>query len=92
MGVRVKRGPMAHEVVAALGWSTLAVMAIVLAFVLGRASVNQRAIHARAYEEGLDAMVEVIAGCTLEMAAAGQCWIPCGGDSDCLAKNGRKDH
>jgi len=44
------------------------------------------------FEEGRNAAIREIAGCTLEAARRDECWIPCATDTDCLQKNGQADH
>lgn len=48
-------------------------------------------IHA-AFVEGQRDVTAYVEDCTLELAHAERCTIPCSGDSDCVAKNGSRDN
>lgn len=63
-------------------WATV-LLAMVAAYVVG---------HDRGYDTGANNTVRTIAACTLEMARAERCWIPCEEFDDCMAKNGQGDH
>lgn len=45
----------------------------------------------KSYEEGQRDAEENTAKCTLRLAQAGSCWLPCSSESDCLEKNGRRE-
>lgn len=47
--------------------------------------------RARAYEQGAAEMAWYIEDCSIADAHAQRCTIPCGGDSDCVEKNGTRD-
>lgn len=42
--------------------------------------------------DGINVMEAAVAECTLADARLGVCFIPCGTDSDCVAKNGREEY
>lgn len=44
----------------------------------------------KSYEAGQRDAEENTAKCTLKLAHAGRCWIPCNEAADCVAKNGRE--
>jgi hypothetical protein len=48
-------------------------------------------IH-NAFVEGQRDVTAYVEDCTLELAHAERCTIPCSGDSDCVAKNGNRDN
>lgn len=80
--------PERKEIGAALLWATLTVLALLLAFALGRFSVNTERVRLDAF----NALEAAIAECSLAEARAGRCFIPCASDSDCLEKNGRTEY
>ena len=80
--------PTRKEIVLALLWSTLTTWIILLAFVLGRMSVNAERIRI----ETFNALEAAIAECSLAAAHRGECFIPCANDADCLEKNGRTEY
>ena len=41
-----------------------------------------------AFVEGQRDITAYVESCTVERAHAGKCAIPCGGEADCVAKNG----
>lgn len=47
--------------------------------------------RSRAYEQGITEMTWYVEDCTLADAHAQLCTIPCGGDQDCVEKNGSRD-
>lgn len=77
-----------REVGAAVLWATLTALVVMLAFVLGRMSVNTERVRIEAF----NALERAIAECSLNEAHAGRCFIPCADVADCMAKNGRVEY